>query len=77
MARAQYFVTLHEGEWKISFNGEHYGPYRTQQDAIEAARNAAKSTYDKGGTSQVLIQGKDNKFRTEWTYGDDPSPPSG
>jgi hypothetical protein len=77
MARDKYYVVLHDGEWKIKYGGKHYGPYRTQNDAINAARDAALKVYDKGGTSQVLIQGKDNKFRTEWTYGDDPYPPSG
>lgn len=37
MARAQYFVVRHENQWKISFNGQHYGPYTTQADAMRAA----------------------------------------
>lgn len=72
MSRAQYFVVLHNGEWKIKFNGQHFGPYATQAAAIEAARGAAIDAHNKGTNSQVLVQGKDNKFRTEWTYGDDP-----
>lgn len=74
MARAQYFVVLHEGQWKISFNGKHYGPYNTQKQAIRSAVDAA---YKAEGDAQVLIQGEDNKFRTEWTYGNDPYPPPG
>ena len=70
--RAQYFVVLHNGEWRITFEGKHYGPYDTQADAIEQARIAAKKSHDNGRKAQVLVQGKDNKFRTEWTYGDDP-----
>jgi hypothetical protein len=31
MARTQYFVTLHEGQWKVVLNGKHYGPYETQK----------------------------------------------
>lgn len=74
MARAQYFVVLHEGSWKISLSGKHYGPYKTQAEAIRAAVDAAHKTQ---GDSQVLVQGTDNKFRTEWTYGHDPYPPKG
>lgn len=77
MARAQYFVVLHEGEWKIKFDGKHYGPYRTQADAIRGAVDAAHASGKDGFDAQVLVQGRDNKFRTEWTYGNDPFPPPG
>jgi hypothetical protein len=74
MSRTQYFVVRHEGQWKISFNGKHYGPYDTQRAAIRAAVDAAHKA---AGDSQVLVQGQDNKFRTECTYGNDPYPPPG
>lgn len=77
MARAQYFVVLHEDEWKISFDGKRYGPYSTQALAIRDAVEAAHASGEKGHDAQVLIQGRDNKFRTEWTYGNDPYPPPG
>lgn len=74
MSRVQYFVVLHGGQWKIKFNGEHYGPYDTQKAAIRAGVDAAHKSK---GDAQVLVQGKDNQFRTEWTYGRDPYPPPG
>jgi hypothetical protein len=37
MTRLQHFVVLHQGEWKVKFDGKHYGPYRTQADAIRDA----------------------------------------
>ena len=74
MSRAQYYVTLHEGQWKIKYDGKHYGPYKTQKDAIKAAVDAAHKAK---GDSQVFVQGADNKFRVEWTYGHDPYPPPG
>lgn len=77
MALAQYVVVLHQNEWKISHNGKHYGPYKTQKDAIQIAVDTAKKAGDQGHNAQVLIQGTDNKFRTEWTYGEDPYPPRG
>jgi len=77
MARAQYFVVLHEGQWKISFDSKHYGPYSTQADAIKAAVTAAHASGTAGHDAQVLVQGTDNKIRTEWTYGHDPYPPKG
>lgn len=77
MARAQYFVVRHENQWKISFNGQHYGPYTTQADAMRAAVDAAHTSGRDGHDSQVLIQGVNNQFRAEWTYGNDPYPPRG
>ena len=37
MAAEQYLIILHNDEWKISFKDKHYGPYKSQPDAIEAA----------------------------------------
>jgi hypothetical protein len=77
MARAHYYVVHHEGEWKISYNDKHYGPYATQKAAIKAAVDAAHKFGERGHDAQVLVQGENNQFRTEWTYGDDPYPPPG
>jgi hypothetical protein len=71
MAAEQYFVILHNNEWKISFNGKNYGPYATQSDAIEAAVNAAYAMGEIGIDAQVLVQDADQKTRTEWSYGHD------
>ncbi|EIT69466.1 MULTISPECIES: DUF2188 domain-containing protein [Hydrocarboniphaga] len=77
MARAQYFVVHHQGQWKISFDGKHYGPYDTQKAAIKVAVETAHTSGKNGHDAQVLVQGTDSKFRTEWTYGNDPYPPKG
>lgn len=74
MARTQYFVVNHEGQWKVKLDGKHYGPYDTQAVAIRSAVDAAHKNQ---GDSQVLVQGQNNQFRTEWTYGHDPYPPKG
>lgn len=78
MSRAQYVVVLHEDEWTVSFDGRHYGPYPTQAAAIEAAIGSANAVGSGGQEAEVLVQGRDNIFRTEWTYGQqDPYPPHG
>lgn len=74
MARTQYVVVNQAGQWKISLNGTHYGPYGTQREAIRVAVDAA---HKNGADSQVLVQGENSQFRTEWTYGHDPYPPPG
>jgi hypothetical protein len=76
-ARDKYFVVLHEGEWKIKNGDQHSHPYPTQREAIDAAIEAAHASHRDGQLSQVLVQGEDLLFRTEWTYGKDPYPPPG
>jgi hypothetical protein len=77
MARAQYFVVLHNDEWKIKHLDQHYGPYTTQREAIKAAVETAQQSGLSGHDAQVFVQGLDHQFRTEWTYGLDPYPPRG
>jgi hypothetical protein len=77
MARAQYFVVLHENQWKIKHLEKHYGPYATQKAAIKVAVDTAHKAGQQGHDAQVLVQGENHLFRTEWTYGNDPYPPPG
>lgn len=73
----KYYVVLHEGRWKITYDTDRYGPYQTQRDAYLTAVDAAKEAGEHGDQAQVFIQGRDNQFRAEWTYGKDPYPPPG
>lgn len=77
MAHHKYYVVIHNGEWKVSYEGKHYGPYKTQREAYLDAAKTAKGWGDAGHQAQVFIQGRDNQFRAEWTYGKDPYPPPG
>jgi hypothetical protein len=77
MARIQYFVTLHQDQWHVVWNDKRHGPYPNQKAAIKAAVDAAHKDGKAGKNAQVLVQGADHKFRTEWTYGNDPYPPPG
>ena len=77
MDRAQYFVVLHNDEWKIKYCDKHYGPYTSKAAAIRAAVDSAHRLGLLGHDSQVLFEGMSNQTRTEWTYGHDPYPPRG
>ncbi len=48
----------------------------TQREAILLAKSHVASL-PQGTLSQILLQGDGGKFRTEWTYGNDPFPPRG
>jgi len=73
----QYFVVLHEGQWKVKVGDRHTGAYDSQRQAIKAAVEAAQKGGSATNTTQVIVQGEDHKFRAEWTYGKDPYPPKG
>jgi hypothetical protein len=75
--RAFYYVVLDLGEWKIRLNNQDYGPYRTEAAAIRTAVDAAHGSGNNGHAAKVLVRGKDHKFRTKWTYGQDAYPPQG
>jgi hypothetical protein len=77
MDRRKYYVVLYQGEWWVNYDGERTGPYKTQALAMDAAKEAAKKSAGEGYPSQVLVQGRDNQWQVEWTYGDDPYPPKG
>ncbi len=71
MAVEQYFIILENNEWKISFNGRHYGPYAGQQEAIDAAIDAAYAMGEIGIDVQVLTRNSDDRLKTEWSNGED------
>ena len=71
MAVEQYFILQDNNEWKISFSDKLYGPYDTQQDAIEAAIDAAYAMGNIGIDVQVLVRDADQKLRIAWSYGQD------
>ena len=76
MARAHYYVLSDNGQWKIRHEGKDY-LYLTQRDAIKAGVDAAHKAGRLGHDAQVLVQGQNGQWRTEWTYGHDPYPPPG
>jgi hypothetical protein len=71
MARQEFYVVLHRGEWKVRYGEEHFGA--TIKQAVDLAQAMGRAGQD----AQVLVQGENHKWRVEWTYGHDPYPPPG
>jgi hypothetical protein len=67
MTRNQYIVVFHDGEWKIEHDGELSARYRTQEEALLDALNAARRLDRKGQHAEVLTQRADLGLRMEWT----------
>lgn len=74
MARKQFFVSPDGGQWKVQSGGQTLTKHHTQAAAIRAATDFA---HEHKGDAQVMVQGANGQFRTEWTYGHDPYPPRG
>lgn len=74
MARKQFFVSPDGIAWKVTSEGSTLSRHSTK---AEARRNAIDRAHNHKGDAQVLIQGQNGQFQTEWTYGHDPYPPKG
>jgi hypothetical protein len=59
MARNQYLVVFHEGEWKIKYGEEYSARYRTQTEAIQDAFATARRASKQSQGADVLIQEED------------------
>lgn len=65
MANAKYYVFKEGDRWKVRYDGKEY-PYDSNSDAMLAAIKAASSAASHGYEAEVLVQGVDLKWRTEW-----------
>ena len=72
------FVSPDAGEWKVQWEGSERAMANTatQEEAVALAKDRV-SRLPEGTCSQIVVQGHDGKFITEWTYGQDPFPPAG
>jgi hypothetical protein len=55
-------------EWGILVSGDNYGPYTTEQEAINSAIEAADVARTLGYASRVVVLGSGGHFRTAWTH---------
>lgn len=68
MAGARYYIFKDAHCWKIGYDGKEY-VYKSNADAVMAAIKAANETALHGFEAEVLVQGIDGKWRTEWSGG--------
>jgi hypothetical protein len=75
--RRRLFVSPDGARWKAQWEGGVVvSSHDTQTAAVRAARGTVRSL-PQGTCSQIMVQGADGRWRTEWTYGQDPYPPAG
>jgi hypothetical protein len=75
MTHARYFVVQHGDVWMIKFDDEEYGPYKSKNEAMLFAIDAAQKLGEHGEDAEVLLMGENNHVRPEWVFGRDPYPP--
>jgi hypothetical protein len=73
--RTRYLVVRQENVWFIKFDGEDYGPYASEREALMFAVNAAHDLGRQGEMTEVLVLDYDGNLRPHWTLGQDPYPP--
>jgi hypothetical protein len=73
---AQYFIVQSGGEWRIKFRDEMFGPYRSRDEALLFAIDAARDIGARESAAQVLVEEVKDRFLTKWTYGEPPRLPA-
>lgn len=74
--RKVIYVLSHGNQWKVQCDHCNFEVTNTQAEAISIAKRHVAGL-PAGTLSQILIQGDGGRYRTEWTYGNDPFPPRG
>jgi hypothetical protein len=69
MPTARYFIVHDEAhdEWMIKYGDEAFGPYKTQDEAMVFAIDAARKLGSYGENAEVCLMGENGHFHTEWT----------
>ena len=71
MPTARYFIVHDQlrDEWMIKYGDEAFGPYKTHDQAMVFAIDAARNLGSYGENAEVCLMGENGHFHTEWTAG--------
>ncbi len=70
MTPAQYFIVQSGGEWMIKFRNQVFGLYRSRDEALLFAIDAARDIGTRESAAQVLVEEVQDRFPARWTYGE-------
>ena len=71
----RYLVVRQDNVWFIKFDGDEYGPYQTEREAMLFAIDAAHTLGQQGEETQVQFLDENGEVQLIWTYGQDAYPP--
>jgi hypothetical protein len=71
MPTARYFIVHDQiqDEWLIKYGDDQYGPYKTQDEAMLFAIDAAQKLGAYGESAEVCLMGENGHFHAEWIAG--------
>ena len=71
MPTARYFIVHNQiqDDWHIKYENEEYGPYKTQDEAMIFAIDAARNLGAYGENAEVCLMGENGHFHAEWVAG--------
>jgi hypothetical protein len=75
--RKRYLVARREDAWFIIFNGEEFGPYRSEREARLFAVDAAHELGEQGEATEVMLADAAGEIVPVWIHGQDSYPPRG
>jgi hypothetical protein len=75
MSFIQFIVRQRKGSWSIT-SGDLDQSFEDCAAAMKAAVDLANKSGKDGKPALVNVEGRKGEFRTAWTYGTDPYPPS-
>jgi hypothetical protein len=70
----EYLVAREREGWFIDFDGERFGPYISEREALLFAIDAAHALGLKGEPTRVLSRDETGGRNIAWTYRQDPYP---
>jgi hypothetical protein len=70
----RYLVMRRQDLWFIAFEGQEFGPYQSEREALLFAVDAAHRFGEQGEATQVLRIDENGDANPVWTYGLDPYP---
>jgi hypothetical protein len=71
----RYLVVRQEDVWFIKFDGEEYGPYNSEREAMLFAVDAAHKLGEQGEATEVSLMDETGVAQLAWIHGRDPYPP--
>jgi hypothetical protein len=75
--RKRYLVLRRQDAWFIVFNGEEFGPYRSEREARLFAVDAAHELGEHGEATEVMLSDSTGEIVPVWICGRDSYPPRG
>ena len=73
--RTRYMVVRHDDAWIIKFEGEEFGPYKSEREAMLFAVDAAHKLGQQDEPTEVVLIDESGEGKSAWVYGEDPYPP--